>query len=545
MSHSADDKGGHITIEDVHADDVHTSDVPDVTRVISRRHSEIAKGPGHIDVHEVDEKELDDAEDTILAEQEFTPQEYKRVRWKIDLILMPVLMVIYGLQFADKTSLAAGVIFGLREDTHLVGNHYADLTTYFYIGYLVAQLPMGFVLQRFPLGKALSVCIILWGAMVMILGACNNYWQLSLVRALLGWFESVVTPGFAVLTASWYLRREQTLRQCMYYTMNTIFGMIFGIGNYKIAERQLAKGGLAPWRVINLFLGGVTVGMGIVCLIIIGTPKEVWWLSKREKRMARARIVSNGTGGGEQHPWRWHQVVECFKDPQFYMAFLANLLCTIPNGAITTFNTLLLKSFGYSNLEALIWLFPGYAFQSGAVLICGILVYYWPKLRFPIIFVCQIVSIFVFLFVGLGGKHPDTISNKSRYIAFCFVYLFAIPLFMMWPLMSINIAGRTKKTVNGALLLVAYCVGNIIGSQVMRPSDAPYYLKGLTIIAIMIAVNTVNFGLWWYYYWSTNRKRDRAFLDSGLSIEQREVENRIAGETDLTDRENPHFRYLC
>jgi hypothetical protein len=30
------------------------------------------------------------------------PQEYSKVRWKIDLIMMPVLMIIYGLQFADK-----------------------------------------------------------------------------------------------------------------------------------------------------------------------------------------------------------------------------------------------------------------------------------------------------------------------------------------------------------------------------------------------------------------------------------------------------------
>ncbi|CAK9786196.1 hypothetical protein CC85DRAFT_271311 [Cutaneotrichosporon oleaginosum] len=517
----------------------------DGEQILGRRHSQIEKGPGHIDVHEVDEKELDEAEDAIIAEQEFTPAEYSRVRWKIDLILMPVLMIIYGLQFADKTSLAAGVVFGLREDTKLVGNHYADLTTYFYIGYLVAQVPMGWVLQRFPLGRALSVCVIIWGGMVMLLGACNNYWQLSIVRVLLGWFESVVTPGFAVLTASWYLRREQTLRQSMYYTMNTLFGMIFGIGNYKIAEQQLKNGGLAPWRLINLFLGGVTVGMGIVCLVILGTPKEVWWLSKREKRMAHARIVSNATGGGEHHPWRWSQVIECFKDPQFYMAFLANLLCTIPNGAITTFNTLLMKSFGYSNLEAIIWLFPGYAVQSGVVLLAGTAVYFKPSLRFPIVFICQLISMFVFLFVGLAGKVPDKVGNNARFVVFCFVSLFAIPMFMMWPLMSINVAGRTKKTFNAAMLLVAYCVGNIIGSQVMRPKDAPLYLTGLTAIAIVMAVNVVNFAAWWYYYWSTNRKRERAFIASGITMERREHENRLAGETDLTDRENPHFRYLC
>lgn len=75
--------------------------------------------------------------------------------------------------------------------------------------------------------------------------------------------------------------------------------------------------------------------------------------------------------------------------------------------------------------------------------------------------------------------------------------------------------------------------------------DAPLYLTGLTAIAIVMAVNVVNFAGWWWYYWRTNRKRERAFVASGITLEQRELENRIAGETDLTDRENPHFRYLC
>lgn len=40
-------------------------------------------------------------------------------------------MLTYGLQFADKQSLSSGVLFGLRQDTGLVGNQYANLTTLF------------------------------------------------------------------------------------------------------------------------------------------------------------------------------------------------------------------------------------------------------------------------------------------------------------------------------------------------------------------------------------------------------------------------------
>jgi hypothetical protein len=325
---------------------------------------------------------------------------------------------------------------------------------------------------------------------------------------------------------------------------DTVFAIIFGIANYKLAERQQRNGGLAPWRVINLFLGGLTVGMGFVCMVFLGTPKEVWWLSRREKRMAHARIVSNGTGGGEHHPWRWAQVRECFRDPQFYMALLANILCTIPNGAVTTFNTLLMRSFGYGPLDSLIWMFPSYAVGSGYILIASVVVYYWPRARFPVCLVVQCMAIFVFLFVGLAGKNP-AISDHARFIVFCWIGVFTTPMFLVWPLMSANVAGRTKKTFFAACQLVSFCVGNIIGSQVMRPSDAPLYLTGLTAIAICMAVNLLNFSAWWWYYTWANRKREAAFLASGVSEDQKELENRVAGETDLTDRENIHFRYMA
>lgn len=54
----------------------------------------------------------------------------------------------------------------------------------------------------------------------MCLAAAKNYAHLSVLRVLIGWFESVITPSFAILTSSWYLRNEQTMRQGIYYSMS-------------------------------------------------------------------------------------------------------------------------------------------------------------------------------------------------------------------------------------------------------------------------------------------------------------------------------------
>jgi hypothetical protein len=40
---------------------------------------------------------------------------------------------------------------------------------------------------------------------------------------------------------------------------------------------------------------------------------------------------------------------------------------------------------------------------------------------------------------------------------------------------------------------------------------------------------------WWMYYVRVNRQRDAAFIASGMSMEEKDHLNKLAGETDGTD----------
>lgn len=74
------------------------------------------------------------------------------------------------------------------------------------------------------------------------------------------------------------------------------------------------------------------------------------------------------------------------------------------------------------------------------------------------------------LLVGL----PD--SNKwGRLVALWLCYFQGLGFSMSLTMVSSNIAGYTKKQVTGALLFTGYCVGNIIGPQTFKESEAPGY----------------------------------------------------------------------
>lgn len=114
-----------------------------------------------------------------------------------------------------------------------------------------------------------------------------------------------------------------------------------------------------------------------------------------------------------------------------------------------------------------------------------------------------------------------------------------MPLFYSWS--SANYAGNTKKSTMNAIILMSFCIGNIIGPETFRDSDAPQYIPAkITIVAVLsfaivcvIALDAM--------YMLENRRRDKevqALGDQGIVMPQN------FEFLDLTDGENRKFRYL-
>lgn len=60
------------------------------------------------------------------------------------------------LQSIDKTTLGYAAVFGIREDTHLVGTEYSWLGSLFYLGHLAFEYPFSILLQKFPVNKVMA-----------------------------------------------------------------------------------------------------------------------------------------------------------------------------------------------------------------------------------------------------------------------------------------------------------------------------------------------------------------------------------------------------
>lgn len=262
-------------------------------------------------------KSVDDIrEDTVDAATEYSDAYYRRLRWKIDLWLLPLMWFCYGTQQADKTSLSTQAVFGIREDTHLVGEQFNWLSTIFYLSYMACEFPANWLMQRAHTGKFLSIVMVLWGVIVLCTAFAKNWADLMVLRTIQGALECTISPTFMLITGAWYTSQEHTMRSLIWGTANGGMNIIAGLSMYGIGlHAQNHPGGLAPWKGISFFLGALTIFLGILVWFVLGTPREVMWLSADEKRAAQARIVANQTGSDREKraEFRWDQVRDAFK----------------------------------------------------------------------------------------------------------------------------------------------------------------------------------------------------------------------------------------
>lgn len=93
------------------------------------------------------------------------------------------------------------------------------------------------------------------------------------------------------------------------------------------------------------------------------------------------------------------------------------------------------------------------------------------------------------------------------------------------------------------MTLIAYCIGNMAGAQVFKTKDAPRYVSGTIACCICFMLEAIIILLWRLWYMRENRRRDRIVAESGLTKEEQMQKGEELGEQDVTDLQNPYFRY--
>lgn len=377
-----------------------------------------------------------------------------------------------------------------------------------------------------------------WGAVLACHAACTSFAGLVTVRTLLGLFESACQPAFVVLSSIWYKREEQASRVTYWYMMNGAQQIVGGLLAYCFS--LITSGPLKSWQWLFLTYGIISVFFGLFVLFWMpDSPMRAKCFSEEDKRLMVERVRSNQTGI-QNRVFKKYQVYDALTDPQTWCYAGIQFCTTLPTSGLGSFSGIIISTgLGFSLLQTQLL-----SMVLGVYIIIVLLSSVWLVKKFNQN--CLTMLGFVIpSFIGtalLMSVPNDTFSQHvglliSYYITLSFWSAQTLGLSMM----SRNVGGQTKKSVVVALNFVFWAAGNAIGPQVFLKWNAPRYFiafathLGCYALLVLIVL---------YFRWHLihqNNKRDEL---AAAGVNEARDENMSHAFEDLTDRENPNFRYV-
>ncbi|CAD0018990.1 unnamed protein product [Aureobasidium pullulans] len=413
------------------------------------------------------------------------PEQNRRLLRRIDLHIMPLICIVYFLQYLDKIAISYASVTGIKTSANLRGTQFNWIASIFFFGQLLFEFPTIRLIQLFPLAKYVAVNVIIWGTILASLAACKSFASLMVCRALLGVAEAAVVPAWVVFTSAWYRKEEQAFR----------VGIWFSIRSSRLADH------------LSL-LGLLTSVVGIVFWFFLpDSPLSAKFLSTEEKALHAERMRQNEQGIGNRI-FKWNQFWEAIRDVNTWFHW---------HGLYQKESLLLVTPLGAYEVVVLI----GLTYLAGKT-----------NQRLWCCIAGHIPSIVGAILMATTNKVPALIG---------FYLTGGIPIgwTTILALQSTNVAGSTKKITVTSIGVIAYTVGNIISPQTFQTKDAPRYLPAKISICILYFLITVDLYLIRWFAVRENRRRDKEREELGDKYVVEENHEFL----DLTDRENKEFRY--
>ncbi|KAK5653763.1 hypothetical protein OQA88_7920 [Cercophora sp. LCS_1] len=413
----------------------------------------------------------------------------RRVLFKMDTRILPVLALLFLCSFLDRTNVGNAKIIGLEKDLNITNLQYNQGLTVFYATYIASELPSNLVLKKVTPKIWLPLLTVTWGITTMCLGFVRSFGSFFAVRALLGFAEGGLLPGMVLYLSGLYTRQEMALRIGIFYTAASLSGAFGGLlarGLSAIGPR----GNLEGWRWIFIIEGLITVIAGTVAYIFL--PSNILmasFLTEEERTFAANRLqekVRKDSGSPDrfdpilerEEKFKWSEVYRGIFNLQVW--FTATAYFAILSG-LYSFGLFLptiindLKIAKDAN-QSQLWSVIPYAVATPVTVFVAFLSDRLKLRGVMMLFTLPIAIVGYSVIANVASPHVrfgmTTIMAIGLYSS--------VPCVLVWN--SNNSAGHYKRATTSALQLAIANCGGFVATFVYPNTDAPLYHRGHTVI---------------------------------------------------------------
>lgn len=473
---------------------------------------------------------------------EVTPEQEKKLSRKVCWIIVSLTSFVDLILYSDKATASYTSILDLWTDIGLTQNQYNNSNTLFYVGFIVGQINLIFV-QKYPLGRVVTIMTFLWTIVIFLHCAVSNYKGFYVVRFFLGFVEAIALPCLNTTMSQFLTGEEKAATAPVFYS--TCLGVTIPVGF--IAYGVLHVNTSFPlWKIFQIIIGCCTLLLTILVFFFYpNNPTDAKFLSLEEKIWVIRRVQRSTNSSIEQKVMKKYQVYEALRDPISWLFALFFLFQQLANNLPYQQNLLFTAMGNISTLDSTLVSVA----SGGFAVICGILATTFLLYKKN----CTAFSVVFWTLPSFVGSIAMVSLPFDKNIALLAMLCLASPSFgVPWILMfswnSTTCSGYTKRLTRNAIVMVFYCIANLISPQLWQERDAPrYYPAWIVQIVLSFSVAPALAIVIWYVL----RRRNIERLQEIESKEENfglvefdgvKLKTDVA-MLDLTDHQNKGFIY--
>ncbi|KAF2486466.1 major facilitator superfamily domain-containing protein [Neohortaea acidophila] len=469
----------------------------------------------------------------------------RKIDWKI---CTWVCLMFFALQL-DRGNIVQALSDGMLGNLKMTSNNYNYGQMIFYVSFLAAELPSQLISKKLGPDNWIPIQMVSWSLVASLQCLIKDKTGFYICRCLLGIIEGGFIPDVILYLSYFYTSVELPTRLSFfwvaYQSTNIVsaflaYGILrlggpvvhetVGTGAHKLKFSYDTPGhqGLYGWQWLFALEGTLTGIIGIISYFYLPpSPYQTaskfrgkdGWFTVHEEKIIANRILRDDPSKGDMHNRQGlspSALWACLKDYHMWPIYLIGISWLIPTVPMQGYITLNLTEVGFGTFETNLLTIPAYT-----LFIVSLLWWTWlsEKLneRFLLATVSQIWVIAPL--IGLVVLGP----GRSPWVDYALsVLVFGIPYFhaVFVAITSRNAGSVRTRTVASALYNMTVQAGNVIGINIYRTDDAPYYYTGNKVLIgiacwnILVMVGTKIF------YVRTNRKR--AAIWDAMDKQQRE-----------------------
>lgn len=479
----------------------------------------------------------------------WTPQEEARVVRKTDLYLLSWLcLMFFGLQL-DRGNLSNALADDLLKDLNLTSDDYNNGVTIQLVAFLTAEFPVQFLTKRFGFRYILPILMMAWSTVSWAQAWINNRTSFYITRALIGACEGGFIPGAILFATYFYKSRELSIRLAAFWSTLNIARVVSALAAAGLLEMR-GIAGKPGWFWLFLLEGLLTFTIGLISFFYLplsptSTKSAICrksWYTEREEIIMPNRILRDDPAKGItalKEPATFQDIKNAWSDKSMWGLYFIGLVAYIPATPVQAYLTLTIRRLGFTTLAANMLTVPSAILQIFTMLILAFSSEYWGERTFHCIF----GEAWILPLLTAAINLPDGGKEWGRYSIITLIsgYPYFHPIVSSW--ISENTFDVKKRAITAATYNVIVQIGSLIGSQIYRRTDGPYYKTGNTVLVALCALSIVTFIIQRQWLQMLNKRKEKVW--EAMSSDERSIyQNDIAArEKEGNQRLDFRFKY--